>query len=302
MHENSTWLGIDTLSTYCLTNDMADFVGKPTREATSIDGIGGKASSTITYVGRGTFRIVDDLGETCEIPVPNLCYCKTVPYKIISPQHLDKCWRELGIGTFGERTDATGTIIEWNVHDRITHTKTISHATRSGIPVCYTAPNYKRYKTFLRRREHDEDDRRLISCLSEALIPANEQILQVDTEGNVIKRTSDELIDTSVLQDEDKKKEEALRNQPLDFNVDELSGHVPPKADEFVELDAKAEKLLWHYRLGHAPFSAINRLSDKGELPKRLCKAADPICASCMFGQLTRQPRVSQKKCLEVGI
>jgi hypothetical protein len=79
-----------------------------------------------------------------------------------------------------------------------------------------------------------------------------------------------------------------LKEKPVPFDVDGIEGHVPPKLDEFIGLDAKTKKLMWHYRLGHAPLSVINRLDAAGDLPKRLKNAQDPTCASCMYGLLTR--------------
>jgi hypothetical protein len=52
-----------------------------------------------------------------------------------------------------------------------------------------------------------------------------------------------------------------LRETPIMFDFHD----VDPKAeeevktkDEFQHLDPKSLKLLWHYRLGHLPFSTIN--------------------------------------------
>jgi hypothetical protein len=84
LHEKSHSLGIYTLSTYFLTNDMGDIIkGTGSEVQANVTGIGGRKSSTITYVGAGTFRIIDDTGQTCELPVPELYYCPTVPYRII---------------------------------------------------------------------------------------------------------------------------------------------------------------------------------------------------------------------------
>jgi hypothetical protein len=77
--EDCTWLGIDTLSTYCITNDLQDFTTTTIDVNEGVTGIGGKKSksATITKEGSGVFKIVDDLGVTCKIPIPRLFYCKT---------------------------------------------------------------------------------------------------------------------------------------------------------------------------------------------------------------------------------
>jgi hypothetical protein len=76
-----------------------------------ITGIGGANSATISHEGAGRFKMTDDNGRTHTTPVPELLYCGTVPYKIISPQHIDQCWRKSNIGTFSTATDGDGTIL-----------------------------------------------------------------------------------------------------------------------------------------------------------------------------------------------
>jgi GAG-pre-integrase domain len=107
----------------------------------------------------------------------------------------------------------------------------------------------------------------------------------VDVRGNVLEPIEEHLVST---EPEDEGVE--LKDKPVPFDVNGMEGHVPPKLNEFVGLDAKMEKLMWHYRLGHAPFSTINRLAAAGELPKRPKNVKDPMCASCMYGMMTRRP------------
>jgi hypothetical protein len=74
------------------------------------------------------------------------------------------------------------------------------------------------------------------------------------------------------------------------FHMDDITGDVPPTSDEFQDLHPKQEKLLWHYKLGHVPFSTINRLAALGDIPKRIAKAAEPMCSACMYGQMASLP------------
>jgi hypothetical protein len=83
------------------------------------------------------------------------------------------------------------------------------------------------------------------------------------------------------LANEKKKYQEIqqLREEPVQLDVyDEVVRNTKEQEaiDEFQELSPKAEKLLWHYRLGHAPFTAINQMAQSGELPRRLTKVSDP--------------------------
>jgi hypothetical protein len=83
--------------------------------------------------------------------------------------------------------------------------------------------------------------------------------------------------------------------------TEEIGTQETEVEDEFQELSAKSEKLLWHYRLGLAPFSAINWLAESGELPKRLAKASDPKCSSCMYGQSTRRAWRTKAETNQIG-
>jgi hypothetical protein len=150
LHEGTMCIGIDTLSTYCLTNDMTDFDSdtiKPVHH--HVTGIAGKNSSSISYEGAGKFKIMDDDGQVRTIPLPELYYCSTVPYKIISPQHIDQCWRKSKIGTFSTSTDGNGTMLVWTDQNKKRYVKTVPHCDKSNIPVCRSSPSYGKYRKYL---------------------------------------------------------------------------------------------------------------------------------------------------------
>jgi hypothetical protein len=72
--------------------------------------------------------------------------------------------------------------------------------------------------------------------------------------------------------------------------VDETTEDVvalPTK--EWTTEDLRSEKLLVHYKMGHLPFAAINQMASRGELQRTLARVGDPMCALCMYGQLTRK-------------
>jgi hypothetical protein len=66
--------------------------------------------------------------------------------------------------------------------------------------------------------------------------------------------------------------------------------------NELSDMSPTTEKLYWHYKLGHLPFSVINRMAMTGLLPKRLATTKDPKCAACLFGQSTKRPWRSKAK------
>ena len=57
------------------------------------------------------------------------------------------------------------------------------------------------------------------------------------------------------------------------------------------KLTATAELLLWHFRLGHVPFSRLLNMAKEGLLPKRLSNCRVPKCSSCIYGKMTRRAK-----------
>jgi hypothetical protein len=110
---DNTWVGIDSLSTYCITNDLRDFTETPTSIRREVRGIQ-NIPATITYVGRGSFAIIDDDGQNCEIKIKQLYYYSSASVKILSPQHVDKMWRDDDNKNFFTATiNSDGCKIEW---------------------------------------------------------------------------------------------------------------------------------------------------------------------------------------------
>jgi hypothetical protein len=75
----------------------------------------------------------------------------------------------------------------------------------------------------------------------------------------------------------------------------------PPLAkDKDVPLaaaDNQAERMRWHYCLGHLHFPKLKLLTINGEIPKKLAKVTTPKCAGCLFGAMTKLPwRGKEKK------
>jgi GAG-pre-integrase domain len=81
-----------------------------------------------------------------------------------------------------------------------------------------------------------------------------------------------------------------IRNQPLEFNFSDTMETKDVTEDEFKEIDIKSELLLWHYRLGHTPFSQLKKMAQEDILPKRLANSQTPKCPACLFGKATRRP------------
>jgi Reverse transcriptase (RNA-dependent DNA polymerase) len=264
LNTDSSWLGIDTFSTYCMTNDMNDFDGKPTAIHKTATGVlGSSKKAIISYYGPGTFYIMDDAGEICPIQMTELYFCDTVPYRLISPHHLDTMWRQYKQGEFTSTTNNNGTLLTWVDKFGSKHTKTIKHTNKSHVPLCYAAPDYQGYKNFLQSYQ-DTDDAQMCSCIAEC------------------NQNQDQDFICTIINDS--KSSDYENFEQIDVPVNDST--------EDSEDDNRiiSEKLQCHYQLGHLPFNVINKLATTGQLPKRLTKVRDPKCASCMYGLATRRP------------
>ena len=271
LHTDQNWLGIDTFSTYCMTNNKDDFTSTPTRIHANVTGVSGESTATISLHGPGTFFVMDELGAVCPLQIPDLYYCATVPYRLLSPQHLDKVWRAQGLGTMRSSTEHAGTTLYWTDNTGKEHAKHIQHTSKSGLPLCYTAPNYREYNDFLRSYQ-DTDDNNLCACAAVVEDTLQNKMDYVETVNLTAEINSQN------------------NKEPIIADFANIDTQQIPEQDDIINIDTKTEKLLCHYKLGHLPFATINRMSQNGLLPKRFSKTVDPKCAACNYGQATKRP------------
>ena len=109
---DSHLIGIDTMSTACMTNDAKDFVGTVTAVSRSIRGL--KGSTKVTKMGTVRWSITDDLGETHILNIKNVFLCETLPFRILSPQHWDRMLKGNNKGRAKSLTNGEETVIMWN--------------------------------------------------------------------------------------------------------------------------------------------------------------------------------------------
>jgi hypothetical protein len=71
--------------------------------------------------------------------------------------------------------------------------------------------------------------------------------------------------------------------------------------DEFDgKLKPTSERMLWHCRLGHVPFSRLQQMAKNGQLPKRLSECREPKCPAYIYGKMTRRAKRTKKKASKV--
>jgi hypothetical protein len=109
---------IDNCASYCISNDISDFIDPPRATRKRIKGI----CRTLSDLKQGTirWRIEDDYGKTHVFDIPNSLYAKESPSRLLSPQHWSQVAND-GNGTWCATYDDR-VQLQWN--DR-KYTKTI---------------------------------------------------------------------------------------------------------------------------------------------------------------------------------
>jgi hypothetical protein len=77
---------------------------------------------------------------------------------------------------------------------------------------------------------------------------------------------------------------------PFDLDNDQEDTNLTNQDDVTSSLDASAELMRWHLRLGHLPFANIRLMAARKEIPSRLANCRIPKCQSCLYGKATMRP------------
>jgi hypothetical protein len=77
---------------------------------------------------------------------------------------------------------------------------------------------------------------------------------------------------------------------PFDLDNDQEDTNLTNQDDATSSLDASAELMRWHRRLGHLPFVNIRLMAARKEIPSRLANCRIPKCQSCLYGKATKRP------------
>jgi hypothetical protein len=109
---DSITLALDNCSSFCLTNNLNDFIGKPRKVRKGLSGLG---SAQVQYEGTVRWAFEDDEGRVHSWDMPNTNYSPDIPIRLFSLQHWAQCNRQLGAhsDTNGDRVT-----LEWDGHVR----------------------------------------------------------------------------------------------------------------------------------------------------------------------------------------
>jgi hypothetical protein len=175
-----------------MTNDLRGFQGTPESCTCSVLGVNNN-TAVISKRGTGSYTVLDQDGMSHTWIIPDLYYCATTPYQVISPQHLDSCWKRDKIGRFSEATSSDGTLIEWSRNDGRKYYKIINHNPRSNVPIIHTEPTINKFNQYIKSYKlHSNTDGKLLACAAAHMIPSSDDEPIHDEKHNIHALPSNE--------------------------------------------------------------------------------------------------------------
>ena len=291
-------LMVDNGASASITPHLADFISPPKPINSKVKGIGGHAQAT--YKGTLQWKIQDDQGQSHRFTLPNSYYVATAPSRILCPQHLAQTAKDnypLPLGT-GEVTGDEYIQLFW---DQRKYVKTIKLDPRRNIGMTHTSPGIHRYTDFLAQQATitqegpycfdthiipDDDDEESLQPPD----PIQPQMPEIQPQFPLQQMGPLTTTPDPITKDPIEKTLQTMTQ--LDFAPLQQT-EKPNLIDEEEEpskLNPSDELLRWHYKLGHAPFTRLQQMANRGDLPKRLAAVIPPFCAACKYGKQTKRP------------
>ena len=264
---DSYLIGVDNRTSYSMTPSITDYVTPlDPVDGVFVRGIGG----FVKVQGKGSvlWKITDDDGISHDVIIPGTLYVKELDHRLLSPQHWSQTSNDSYPMKRGTRsiTYEDELVLEWNQRK---HIKTIPIDTSSNTFSFYTTPGLNRFQSYSSINEQSNH-----TWFSEQCILCNSA--EVNTSDKSIDYFYDGFQETKFDKDN-------LPNRDKIRLYDEAYENLPAK-------DIKQEFMRWHYRLGHMSFRKMKLLSKLGTLPSRLQECDPPVCATCIYGGMTKRP------------
>lgn len=311
---DSFQVGVDNHASFCMTNDTNDFIGDIKVIDCSISGV---KLAKATMKGTVRWTIEDDEGGPHSMVIHNVHYCSTLPYRLISPQHLAKEYGDIS-GTGETTTGDTCTLFWCNRRYRRTLVLRARHAnvpmmrTRAGyehfmnkcddkpnsfikIPKCFTSTIQENQAAIPNNIITDEEN----SDGEESVQAESQQTAETSTEAAYTVETVDEDEDDDENNATEQHEPVSMYNAAPDAEYDGfgdigtelehmLCQPVEPQTPPTFE-NPDHELMMTHERLGHMNLEKIKELAKQGLLPRHLAKAKGKKCAACQYGKQTRR-------------
>ena len=245
-------LMIDDGALACITNNLADFVGKACHINQWIKGIAGHAQAT--HKGTVRWKLDDDTGRVHSIHIKYAYYMADVPNQILSPQHFAQVANDHrpspeGMGLI---TDSKNVTLFWG---QWKYAKTIPFDKNLNIGLTWMAPGDEEFIAYMETMPSNRVDQ--IQAFVSHIIPDDKD---ADDDASMQPRdlvqapdTDEEEspVDTGTTVQGDKGATTAFSMQDL------AELHVILNDEQPTTLSAQDKLVRWHHRLGHLPYNHI---------------------------------------------
>jgi GAG-pre-integrase domain len=226
--------------------------------------------TSITHKGTISWKVADDEGTPHTINIPNSYFAPGCNVRLMSPQHWsqetsdntpnkDGTW----CVTYNDRV-----VLQWS---QMKFKKTINiDPQRGNVATMWTEGGSTKYKHLCNLLQNT-------TVMYDAAVEPHKSptISPIETPP----------IDDGIYTPSSNWDDISTVNHEGD-GVLSISG-----IDKFETASTSSAALLdWHMRFGHMPFQRLQSLAKVGILPKRLANCPVPLCASCMYGKLSRKP------------
>jgi hypothetical protein len=286
---------VDGGATACISNCLADFIRPPTKTPIRIKGFNGTYSTA--RIGTVRWPILDDNGVRHVLQIPDTYYVPVCPMRLLSPQHYSQQrndFRGTYSTNFGDQVNF--------VFDQGRYQVTLPLNPSSNVGILRSSPDHQVFSCFVEELPpkepppdffaypvlSDEDaanmelheDTESVSSTDPAAFGGGVPDTNRPTPG----ATESKATGTSSTDDH---RPDLL---PFDLDNDRAETNLANDDDATSSLDAAAELMRWHLRLGHLPFANIRLMAARKELPSRLANCRIPKCQSCLYGLATKRP------------
>jgi hypothetical protein len=297
---DSVTIHVDNCASRCITNSLQDFVKPPQKVIGRVKGMGGDKVA-VTAVGTVRWRIDDEEGISHSFLIPGSLYIPESPARLFSPQHWAQERKDnvpLKNGTW-QATFADHVLLVWGQQKY----RKIIKFDKSNVATFSTTPGGKEFRIFHacleagQEVEEKEEGLQDVVAFDATLIVDDEADNDATEPSQNISEDNESIIP---IRQGDNQSGNTTSDSDDDAGYTKTTGHHDTSCDkdkyrnlavvEDVEsgafegrLKPTAEVLLWHYRLGHIPFSRIQTMAKEGLLPRRLSDCRLPKCSACIY-------------------
>ena len=285
---------LDTCATGSMSPFESDFVpGTFTinSEATGVEGSGG----SLELQGYGTVRytVHDDDGRSHIIEIPNTAYIPQLKYRLLAPQYIKTCEKNMGIfdSSTNNRTrletDEDFSILYFNAGQNMVHVPHLQSARVPALPINQGTNVYTAFTTEVHKIFKPPDPTAYVFDTRMETSTTDEEWIHVRDGLNIEAQHQKVLDAVKNLPDKESAMESIMGVDFSKFSPEQLAEIFNTKT-----LNADQQELLAiHEKANHSiSMRDIQALAAAGHLPKKLSLCSRPVCSSCLFGKAHRRP------------